>query len=194
MPLEKIEAPYFVRSPHNRLQQGDVLRDLIVSEVTDVIDQDVKVSDRSLPYCVVLSQDCDLEHDFKSTATQDDGNDDKVLPALLLCPAYSADLVRSGTHLEHQNKVMRQFGNRDWGKITSNQSYRYHFLPAWIDFQVPELVVDFKHYFTVPRNFLYRDQCLNTYLVTIEILYREFLSSRFAHYLSRIGLPDLESA
>jgi hypothetical protein len=194
MPLKTIEAPYYVCDPRTRLQQGDLLRDLKIAEVTGVLSEGVEVAHRSVTYCVVLSQDCDLEHDFNAASVRGDSKDDKILPALLLCPAYSADLVKQGTHLQDQNKVMRQIGSDEWKKIKSNQSYRYHYLPLWADRQVPELVIDFKHYFTVPRTFLYRDQCLKTYLVTIEILYRELLSSRFAQYLSRIGLPDLASA
>ena len=190
MPLEKIEAPY-VCNQLPRLQQGDLLRDITISEVSNVSDENVEIKQRSLPYCIVLSQDCDLEHDFSSLRAQGDDKDDKSLPALLLCPAYRAELLRLGQHLLAQNKTMRHIGHDDWGKLKTNQMYRYHYLEAWDNLQVPDLVVDFKHYFTVPRTLLYLEKYRSCYLVTLEILYREHLSSRFAHYLSRIGLPDL---
>lgn len=192
MPLGKIETPY-VRNQLARLQQGDLLRDLAVSEVSSVSNDGVEVSERNLPYAVILSQDCDLEHDFNSSSAQGDGKDDKMLPALLLCPAYIADALRSGQHLKDQNRKMQRINSDEWRKLTSNQVYRYHYLEPWPDLQVPELVVDFKHYFTVSRGLAYRKELRDRYLATLEILYREHLSSRFAHYFSRIGLPELTS-
>lgn len=192
MPLEKIEAPYF-RNQLARLQQGDILRDLTVSEISGISNTGVELQQRSLPYCVVLSQDCDLEHDFNALSAQGDAKDDKTLPALLLCPAYLADLLRQGQHLKDQNKTMQKIPSAEWHKLKSNQVYRYHYLEPWPNLQVPEMVVDFKHYFTVPRTLAYREEYRKCYLVTLEILYREHLSSRFAHYLSRIGLPELTS-
>ena len=194
MPLDRIEAPYYVCNPRPRLQQGDLLRDLTVSEVSVASTEGASVDKRPVPYCVVLSQDCDLLHDFNSSLAQGDRNDDKTLPAFLFCPAYRTEFFRAGTHLEDQNKTMRRIdSNKEWEKIASNQSLRYHYLERRDDLQVPELVVDFKHYFTIPRPLVYREEFRKSYFVTLEILYRDHLSSRFAHYLSRIGLPELTS-
>lgn len=57
--------------------------------------------------------------------------------------------------------------------------------------QLPELVIDFKHYYAIPRDTLFR-MYPEHYLVTINQLFRESLSQRFSNYLSRIGLPELE--
>lgn len=54
---------------------------------------------------------------------------------------------------------------------------------------VPEFVIDFKHFFTVPVDVVYK-QRKTIYIATIGELYREELSQRFANFLSRIGLPD----
>ena len=191
MPLEKLEAPYF-RKQLERLQQGDLLRDVTFSEVAATTDENVDIKERLTPYCVVLSQDCDLEHDFTSWKGAG-GDHDKILPSLLLCPAYVAELFRAGDHLKEESKIMQRINSDEWKKIKTNQVARYHFLERWPDLQVPELVVDFKHYFTIPRPMAYMDRCRKCYLVTLEILYREHLSARFAHYFSRIGLPELTS-
>lgn len=53
---------------------------------------------------------------------------------------------------------------------------------------IPELVIDFKHYYTIPTEEMYEAYKEN-YLASVEPLYREDLSQRFANYLSRIGLP-----
>ena len=78
--------------------------------------------------------------------------------------------------------------NTKWNFIKNNQDPRYHFLRKDLDLQVPELVIDFKHYYTIPRDFLY-EKIEHHYLGTMSELFREFLSQRFAFYLSRIGLP-----
>ncbi len=49
------------------------------------------------------------------------------------------------------------------------------------------LIIDFKHYYTIPRNILYQN--LDHYNVSITELHREQLSQRFAYYLSRVGTP-----
>lgn len=57
--------------------------------------------------------------------------------------------------------------------------------------QVPNLVIDFKHYYTVSREKMYNN--LNNYFVSSKPLFREQLSQRFAYYLNRIGLPNISS-
>ena len=193
MPLEKVEAPY-VHNRLRRIQQGELLRDFVIPEVVGVSEADLDVQERHIPYCVVLTQDCDLEHDFNSVAESGGAAPhDKNLLSLLLCPAYLAEPFRLGEHLKDEGKVMQRINSAEWGKLKTNQNARYHYLGPWTDLQVPELVVDFKHYFTVPRSTAYREESRACYLATLEILYREHLSSRFAHYLSRIGLPELTS-
>lgn len=83
MPLEKIDAPY-VRNQLPRFQQGDILRDLTISEVFKVVRDDVEVHERTLPYSVVLSQDCDLEHDFACRKDLDNKNHELYQPAAIL--------------------------------------------------------------------------------------------------------------
>jgi hypothetical protein len=77
-----------------------------------------------------------------------------------------------------------------WAPIKQNNNERYHYLPSYLDFQIPELLVDFKMYFTLPINVVFSG--VNPfYLATINELFREKLSQRFSFYLSRIGLPDI---
>jgi len=192
MPLSEIKTPY-VRQPLARYQQGDILRDFAVSEVTSASEGEVEVRQRVMPYCVLLSQDCDLEHDFNNRNVKGGTDHDKYLRSVLLCPSYLGDPFRQGEHLGSDQLKMRRIPSDEWKKLKSNQIDRYHYLEPLPDLQVPELVVDFKHYFTVPLEVVYRAEQKSSYLATIEILYREHLSTRFAHYLSRIGLPELTS-
>ena len=89
---------------------------------------------------------------------------------------------------------MQRISSDEWKRVKQNSNYRYHFLPEQEDKQLPDLAIDFKHYLTLPREVAYRPNTKNKVFTSLEDLFREHLSSRFAHYLSRIGLPELESA
>lgn len=180
-----------------RCRQGDVFRDVVVLEDTEAeeapqvagAEEAGAFAERHIPYCVLLSQDCDLEHDYNNRSNESAKNHDKYLPSLLLSPAYPAEQFKAGEHLKAFELKMTVQTTGQWEKIKGNQLYRYHYLPGRLDFQVPELVVDFKHFFTVPRETFYRRFKPN-YLASIDELFREDFSNRFAYYLSRIGLPE----
>jgi hypothetical protein len=182
----KIDSVY-LRHERERLCQGDIFRDIEyifdIKETGDSIEFDT----RKLPYIIVLTQDCDLESDHRNhTLTPD--NQDKFLQSILVSPAYLAEQLKEGTHLNDLGLKMQKLGSSLWKPVKSNQNARYHFLPANTDFQIPDLVVDFKHYYTIPKERLVTDA---NYIGTLNELFRENLSHRFSHYLSRIGLPEL---
>lgn len=54
---------------------------------------------------------------------------------------------------------------------------------------MPELILDFKHFVTVPRNVLLELKP-QAYVASLGQLFRDRLSQRFANYLARIALPD----
>ena len=195
MPLTDVESVYVVER-EDRFRQGDILRDVTIvewaAEVEDApADERLQIIDRVLPYLVVLSQDCDLEQDHKNRSDHKSDTHDKFLQSILVCPAYLEANFRAGTHLEDLGLKMQKINSENFRRIKSNQNYRYHYLPANRSLQVPELFIDFKHYFTGPRDLIYDEYRKKHYLATLDILFREDFSNRFAHYLSRIGLPEL---
>ena len=183
------------RGKNIRLYQGDILKELsfatmesrrVSSGKSDIFQ---KVS---LPFAVVLSQDCDLEHDFKFRG-KELSNQDKFLLSILVCPAFELETFANGGHLKgwEQNLNWKMNPTPDVERIKSNNSYkRYHFLSKSDEFLIPELVIDFKHFFTLPRNFIYSEK-KTKYLASLSELFREELSQRFTNYLSRIGLPEI---
>lgn len=189
MQQSKIENPY-ENAKSDRLQQGDIYRDVSLVEWAHKENDAVVTKLRELPHVVVLSQDCDLDQDFRDRADSASGKHDKYLQAVLLCPAYQSTVFKSGEHLQELGLAMQVWGGPDWKRIIQNQHYRYHYLEAFPDLQIPELIIDFKHYITAPRDVLYRPNFKINYLGTISELYRENLSGRFAYYLSRIALPE----
>lgn len=139
------------------------------------------------PYAVTLSQDCDLEQDFN--ARQKQIVSDKLLPSVLFCEAATAE--------ELFGRV-KTLGGRFWDRIRINKDERYHFLQKVeaasdvLGQGVPELGIDFKRYFTIPADEIYKRLEIggvNRRCVLVSP-YLEHFSSRFAYFLSRVALPE----
>ncbi len=194
MEQSRIPKPYeHVKAA--RLQQGDIFLDITLFEGIQEEGRGVEVQERLFPYIIVLSQDCDLEQDFQSRANPSSGKHDKYLQSVLLCPGYQSERFKLGTHLESLSLTMETWGRDDMKKIRQNMNYRFHRLQAATpELQIPELVLDFKHCITAPRAVAYRPSFRANYLGTVAELYREDLSGRFAHFLSRIALPEQQVA
>lgn len=177
----------YVRTSGERICQGDILRDVKFNFSLDDVSLDSSNS-VLLKYAVVMSQDCDLETDYTDRSQQKDTHD-KLLPTVLLCPAYPSGQFVLGTHIE--GRMMGTFNGSNFIKIKDNNQYnRYHYLCENNSEEDPltDLVIDFKHFYTVPTDILYK-QFSDSYIVSVNELFRERLAQRFANYLSRFGLP-----
>ncbi len=84
---------------------------------------------------------------------------------------------------------MENYNRERFREIKKNRYPRYHFIESDSNFKVPELVVDFKHYAAIQREWIY-SQFSECYFASLKPLFREALSQRFAYYISRIGLPE----
>lgn len=178
-----------------RLCQGDILRDVAIVEWATAIDvepEEVKAQKWLLPYVIVLSQECDLYQDLENRSNQSRPTQDKYLHSVLLGPAYPALEVKEGSHLRDLSVKCERMGGDRWKRVLQNNEDRYHFLPASEPpLQVPDLVLDFKHFLTAPREDLLSLRS-TTYVASLGQLFRESLSQRFANFLARIALPDPE--
>jgi len=187
----KIESRYESHDCH-RISQGDILRDVKFV----IIDEDEMAIELNYQYLVVLSQDCDLEQG-NSLVTADlkcEGSCkifNQFLHSVLFVPAFPSEILRSGEHLTSLYDIKTQKINTSlWGPIKDNQNPRYHFLPSDTEHQIPDLVLDFKAYYTLSYRYFWSKH-KDHYLATVNELFRERLSQRFSNYLNRIGLPDL---
>ena len=177
--------------PSERITQGDVLSD--VEYIEYVVEEDgiLEISKIVFPFVVVLTQDCDLLQDYAFRGTEGK-TQDKWLISVLFAPIYNAEHVFQGKHLSDIG-ITSQSINRNSTRaklIGQNQIPRYHFLEFPEKIPVVPSVIDFKHYFSAPVLYL-REHKKSNFVCTVEELYREDLSQRFAAFLSRIGLPDL---
>lgn len=189
----KVDSLY-CRHTLERFHQGDILRDILVvlwvfKKGEDKGSSKIEVKKRGLEYAVILTQECDLEQDINNRRDCKD-HSDKFIDSILLIPAYPADKLRQGIHIKDQKK--QSFNSDLWRPVKQNHDYRYHYLTEYPDYQLPSLVADFKHYFTVPRDVLYETyKQKEHYVASLETLFREDLSIRFTQYLARIGLPEI---
>ena len=174
----------------SHVQQGEVFRDIhMIGDVTE--DEGIlNVGRISFPYVIVLTQECDLEEDFRLRSTNSEKDKlDKLLLSVLVVPLYNAEHLKDGKHLSELD-INGEYINSDrWGPVKRNLMPRYHYLEFPENTRLVPLVLDFKHYFSVNLEYLKRVR-EEHYITTVAELFRERISQRFANYLSRIGLPD----
>lgn len=172
----------------DRITQGDILRDfefIIGGHGRNIIQ--IK-----FPYVIILSQDCDLTWGCNFFNRSPDKPFNQFLHNILLTPAFPAEIARTGEHL---NKLYgfksSNINSSNWKIVKQNRDPRYHYLPADIDLQIPDLLIDFKAYYTIPFDYII-ELYAESYQATINELFREDLSQRFAFFLTRIALPELK--
>lgn len=177
--------------PNERVTQGDVLSD--VEYIEYVVEEEgiLEISKIVFPFAVVLTQDCDLLQDHAIRSIEGK-TQDKWLISVLVAPLYNAEHVYQGEHLSDidiTSQAIKKSSTR--GRlIGQNQIPRYHFLEFPEGVPIVPSVIDFKHYFSAPVLYL-REHKKSNFVCTVDELYREDLSLRFAAFLSRIGLPDI---
>jgi len=163
----------------DRLHQGEILAGLIQVRQTLVTigTENAQIQETIFPFVIVLTQDCDLEQGFTGKL----GN-------VLLCEAVPTAELKS--------KVPP--GKDIWKRVIQNKDERYQCfesVPAELDSAgqgIPSLGCDFKLFFTVPADEVYKRIELQqitrrTRLVTP---YAEHLLYRFCHFQARVPLPE----
>jgi hypothetical protein len=177
----------------SRVVQGDIIRDVEQIECVTLRAGIVEVQKIAFPLVVVLTQDCDLEQDFRFrwARAKKPSTHDKYLLSVLVAPLYNAEHVFTGEHLSELGLKMQAINRKttEGRYLVQNERLRYHFLDFPGTVPVVPSIVDFKHYFSANVEAL-KKQKREKFVCRLSELFREDLSVRFAGYLSRIGLPD----
>jgi hypothetical protein len=79
-----------------------------------------------------------LAQDLSNRQNKESLDQDKYLPSILICPAYSAQSLRKGEHLLDLGQKMAIMNSDLWGKLKNNNNYRYHYLHGFMELNVPE--------------------------------------------------------
>lgn len=184
-------AEIYRPSDQGRLRQGEILSGVFQYKLNPAtIEADEKKFLEIIhPIAIILTQDCDLESDYKLRREEDDPR--KFLPNVLFCEMDEADSARQGGPQKLTSNI--------WRKIRNNKDERYHYLRAVANGQdarengLPHSVVDFKRYFTLTTDEVYRRlssaegkmyrRC------RLATPFAEHLSTRFFYFQMRIPLP-----
>ena len=177
------------------VSQGDIYKNVEFIEKIKEENGIIEIRKIVFPYAIILTQECDLTHDF-SFRFNKQKNGDKILLSVLAAPIYNADHVSNGEHLSQiRDRPMQEIKMKrknkfttGWKKLIQNETPRYHYLEFPNEIAIVPSVIDFKHYFSVNLDYLY-EMRQNNFLCKVSELYREDISHRFAGFLSRIGLP-----
>jgi len=171
----------------NRISQGDIFQDIEIIESITAEKSILTVQRIAFPYVVCLNQECDLEIDFKTINQRECDNN---FLHIAIAPAFIFDQFLSGTHWGDIFLVNRpgKRGDTIINKIMDNEIPRYHYL-KFPDKDMPELIIDFKHFFSINKAVLYGQ--LSKRMCSMDDLFREKINQRFSYYISRIGLPEM---
>lgn len=178
------------RKPIDRISQGDIFQDITVIENVKVNGAEMELKTITFPYVICLNQDCDLNSDKREKDNNPNGNRNCRLLHLIVAPLFVFASFVEGNHWgdifdpEPAINMKRTVGK----KITNNEDPRYHYLHFNSESKMPDMVIDFKHFFTISTEQLYDN--LDKRVCSVEELYREKICQRFAFFQSRIGLPD----
>jgi hypothetical protein len=188
------------------LRQGELLTGIVHRTVMPrtLTKARIRLRQREVPLAIVLSQDCDLyQHYTKHQQLVTSGrykqikDDDYVfeLPGLitsvLLCEVAPWDELKVSIPNSEQKRMCEQ-----------NRIERFQFLQALpIDGDLAgigtqNLAIDFRQHFTIPIDEVYTrlDAGEIKRRARLSPPYLEHLSSRFAFYVSRIGLDPPHKA
>ena len=184
-----------------RINQGDIYRDVEYFENIEVINSEIKISKIVFPLVVILTQDCDLQQDsvYRIEETLTPNTDNSKLFSVIVAPLYNEELFLAGEHLNDSKTItMKMVGiprynkkkkqTTQYNNLVQNKTPRYHHL-AFNKIDIVDSIIDFKHYFTVNIDNLMKEKD-SKFVCKISELYREDVSQRFASFLSRIGLPN----
>jgi len=177
------------------IRQGDIFKNIVYKNGYD------NGGEVTFDFCVVLTQDCDLEQakdaiqamedsqspDFVQQQGKEPPNNDKYLNTIILCPAFISQKLQDGTHLSNIGWSMQKQHKDLWKPIPSNNHQRYHYIKEDADFKLPALVVDFKHVLALPYDYINSSLALR--VCRLDDLFAHALSQRYSSFLSRVALP-----
>ena len=135
-----------------KLSQGDVLKDVEYIEYVTEKDGNIEISKIIFPLAIILTQDCDLEQDFKFrwSSNSNSKTEDKWLMSVIMAPLYNLEHVFAGEHLSELKMTMETINRKKSpGKyLLQNERPRYHYLNFPEKLGIAPSVIDFKHYFS----------------------------------------------
>ena len=185
--------PIYICSQEGALRQGEIITGLVQARlVVETLETERREIEQVIhPYAIITSQDCDLIHDWQVRDTPSSQLDSKaaqkLLPSILFTQMTTADALKSQVP-----------GSDIWKRVRQNKDERYQFLESVpkecdaLEEGLPELGIDFKRYFTIPTDEVYKRIQGGSAKRRCRLAspYLEHLSTRFCYYQFRVALPE----
>jgi len=185
-----VEVQIYTKSTEGGLRQGELISDLTVLSVFDAETTDAAeliAEQITIPLAIVITQDCDLDWDFRNRSCDGEKKPDKEVPWIMFCEVSPAAEIR-GLQFVNSGK---------WRSIKTNKDERFQFfesVPSSFDLRedgLAEMCLDFKRCFSMVTSSVYSQiRCGHANRRTrLTSPYLEHFSSRIFYYHSRVGLP-----
>lgn len=182
-------AIYQASDKGSSLRQGEIVTGVV--QYNPVIDeipkelQDLPFTPIIHPYAIVITQDCDLDWDYKARGTNN--NPSKLLNSIVLCEIGTAESIRSTDGMNR----------KEWELVIAHRHERFYFfekIPAECEVEqegLPELTADFKRVFGIDASTLYRQIELGMVKrrAILASPYLEHFSRRYHSFHGRVALP-----
>lgn len=175
------------------LRQGEILTGVI--QYKPVIDelsqhgQELPFETVLHPYVIVITQDCDLDWDYKARNPREILQPSKLLNSIILCEIAEARGIRDAAG--------NNMNSKEWKLVESHRHERFYFfekIPRECEAEqegLPELTADFKKIFGIDAATLYRQIELGMVKRRSVLIspYLEHFSRRYYSFHSRVALP-----
>jgi hypothetical protein len=178
---EPAAVVYVISQTQGQLRQGEILSDVIQRRKSfqSLTLENPEIEEIRNPYSIVVTQDCDLEQDYKARFPMMIVSD-KLIPNVLLVQVVTVDELTGD--LRKGRELLK--------RVVQNKDERYHVLEKVAGADdvagtgLPSLGADFKRYFTVPTDELYAQLGSGARRRTqLNSPYLEHFSQRFATYV-----------
>lgn len=182
-------AIYQASNTSSSLRQGEIVTGVfqfnpVINEIPEPL-QELSFTSIIHPYAIVITQDCDLDWDYKVRGTNN--NPAKLLNSIILCEIATAESIRSTDGMNR----------KEWELVAAHRHERFYFfekvLPECDVEQegLPELTADFKRVFGIDAATLYRQIELGIVKrrAILASPYLEHFSRRYHSFHGRVALP-----
>lgn len=175
--------------------QGDVFRNVKYSYLESEEDEIVNIIEYEFPYAIIVSQACDVTY-MSELQSSSAGKATKFMPSILMCPIYDISMLQEVNHLpdfitQNMYRITKEkfFPRKEVDFAKNDMHYRFHILNVKIgeELIMEEAVIDNKHFFTVSPKYL--EQARSNRAFSLDCLFAEQVSLKFASYLARVAIP-----
>jgi hypothetical protein len=188
----KEQAKYQPSLKNTSLRQGEILTNLIqynpVASELSSEGEDLAFEPIIHPYAIVVTQDCDLDWDYRARQSGD-SQLSKLLNSIILCEISTAKEVR---------ETADNMNSKEWKLVESHRHERFYFFEKILieceleQIGLPELTADFKKVFGIDSATLYRQIEIGTTKrrAVLSSPYLEHFSKRYYNFHGRVALPS----